>query len=261
MAAPYGKFAIKLSKWMSPLAVENHIFRPLVSIGAFSFFIGWFENRNWDYHTDLPSSEKGWFLFIWLSIYFVWRTFISNFICYILASEEAEGSKKVSLVVSIPYLFFYVPLGFYLRRTCAVITGDIEAYEWVLVVFLVFFMVLNAYSDIRMNVRRNSEGKLYDYIGKYLSEKQIFEDFSTTRGVYRAVALPPNYLFEMVHWLILCLFAVEWEVFWTFVCLFIFLFVRAAWQKRWYHEPTEVVEQLLEEKATKESSVKDKITF
>lgn len=261
MAAPYGKFSIRQSKWMSPLAVENHIFRPLLTLGVFSFFIGWFENKNWDYHTDLPSSQKGWFLFIWLSIYFVWRTFIANFVCYILSSKEATGDKKVSLLVSIPYLFFYIPLGFYLRRVCAMIQDDIEAYEWVLVAFLIFFMLLNAYSDIKMNTRRNEEGKLYDYIGKYLSEKQLFEDFSSTHGMYRAVAFPPNYLFEIVHWLILSLFTVQWELFWTFCCIFIFLFVRAAWQKRWYQEPVQVVNQSLKQQETQENSVKNKITF
>ena len=82
MPAPYGKFSYIKHKILPFPLIPSYVFSFVVTIGFVTFFIGWFED-GWKYRSDTPSTDRGWLVFISLSIYIAVRVLI-NFIYLLL---------------------------------------------------------------------------------------------------------------------------------------------------------------------------------
>lgn len=236
--SPYGKFSIKWSGWNDRFSISNKFFKPLITIGFYTFFIGWIDEE-WNYYNKWPSNTRGWLLLIWLNIYFGWRTFLSHLsINSISKIEELEGEKRVPIWLPIVYLLFFAPAGMFLREMCAKSTEDLKFYEYVLIFFAALAFVMNGHVDITMNINRE-KGKAYDYIGTYLCERQIFKLYDAMFFLYDYMMIPPNYAFDIIHWFFFLFVAYSWEGVWFVACIIVFLLVRGVGQKYWYRLKTE----------------------
>ena len=230
--APYGKFSIRWNGWSDMLSVSNENFKPLITIGFFTFFIGWFDD-DWTYFSTWPTATRGWVLLLWLNAYFVWRTFLSHLsIISVIGTSGVEGKKRVPIWLPIVYLLFFGPIGSYLRGMTTRATADIVAYEYIFIVVSVLALGMNMYVDVSMNSERVKEtrGTSYEYIGKYLCEREIFESLGATFVFYDYMMLPPNYALEVIHWFFFMFVAWSWEGVWFTACVTVFLIVRGSGQ-------------------------------
>jgi hypothetical protein len=242
--APYGKFSIEWNGWWETLSISNENFKPLVTFGFYTFFIGWFDD-DWGYFSSWPTATRGWVLLVWLNLYFVWRTFLSHLtIISIIETSEVEGKKRVPIWLPIVYLLFFGPAGLYLRGMTTRATHEIVSYEYILIVVSALALGMNMYVDVFTNRERIKEnkGKKYQYIGKYLCEREIFQSLSSTFVFYDYMMLPPNYAFEVIHWFFFMFIAWSWEGVWFSACVTAFLIVRGSGQKKWYRMKAEAGE-------------------
>lgn len=267
MPAPYGKYSYMEHKnKCSPkiLLLPSWLFSMTVPFGFLTFFIGWFEGDPLTLYSDHPSTDRGWLVFVSLCIYYVSKIGINFFYT---KDETIRGTKKVHLFWIVPYLLFWVPAGSYWRRAVVNIDKPLELYDVALCLLALGLFGMNIYSDINKNEKRKKEEvkqeevKPYKVIGKYLNEKQIYEDFASLRGLYHATSLPPNYMFEVAFWFVFIFISWSWEGLWWFCCIFFFLFSRGLWQKRWYEEPIIKEEELMTEQVQLRVPVQGKITF
>ena len=233
MPAPYGKFSAK----KAPLAViPSDWFYPLITVWFVTFYIGWLEDGEIKQEWPTSDNPRGQFLLVWLSIYFFCRTILSPFACMAANEDDSNrGEKTVSLLLIIPYFFFWGPAGIFWRRAVTKIDAPLESYDYILMVLAAIFLALNLYSDINTNHKRhNGKEDIGPWCGKYLDEEQLYEDFSSMKGLWHTFSLPPNYMFEVAHWFIVIFLSRSWEGLWWFCSIFMFLLTRGVWQKKWY---------------------------
>lgn len=253
--APFGKFS---HVWSVPwyFKVYSSLFRGSTTLWFVTIIIGWWENETvkWEW----PTSDRGLFVFVWLCIYWVFRTFIAPMLNFVaLDDKTVVGDKKVFVLWIIPYIGFWAPAGIFWRRATTKIDAPIEPYDYILIFLLLFFGVLNVHSEWRMNKKRSSVTKKLQTIGKYLDEEQIYEDYASMKKQWHMLSLPPNYMFEVAHWFIFIFVSHCWEGLWWFLCIFMFLLTRGVWQKKWYL--TECVPKPIEPAQTQQNTVEESI--
>jgi len=236
MPAPYGKFSYQEHNYLTFLLIPSWIFSIFTHAGFAVVVAGWFEG-DWVWHNGMAKEGRGMLLLVILCVYILVRVLSPLFYQAISNIDEARGTKKVNLLWLVPYFAFWVPAGFYWRRAVATSHKPLELYDIVLCLLAFIFWALNVYSDFNKNNKRNEQGKPYTVIGKYLDQKQIYEDFSSLEKLYHVASLPPNYQFEIAFWFVFIFISWNWEGLWWFCCMFLFLFTRGVWQKTWYEEP------------------------
>ena len=233
MPAPYGKFSYQKHETCS-FVISSYWVSTLSHAGLFSMAIGWFEG-DWIWKTDAVMEGRGMLIFILLIIYTVVRVASPLLYC---GMQSSENKKFVNPLWLLPYFGFWIPAGFYWRRAVSVIDRPLEAYDYILCIIAVIFWMLNVYSDFSKNRKRYKDDvKEYTVIGKYLSKKQIYEQFTSLERMYHIASLPPNYTFEIAFWFVFIFISWSWEGIWWFCCMFAFLFTRGVWQRTWYDEP------------------------
>ena len=258
MPSPFGKFSIKDPPSWTCTIVPNNVFRVLIFVWFGTIYSGWFEGEDWIWYHTWPSSNRGWFVLIWLSVYYALKL-ISAPVFETYSGDNAV-KKKVPLLAFFPYIFFWGPAGWYWRRASSTVDVKLEYYDYILMVLLVLFLALNLYTDVSKNIRRQIEGKLYSN-GWYLSEEQLYDNFSSMKGLWHTFSLPPNYMFEVAHWFVFIFISHSWEGLWWFCSIFMFLVTRGVWQKKWYRVKTvaSVVTQM--EVKEEEQLIPQKLTF
>ena len=245
--APYGKFS---QRWI--LNVPGTYINGLLTVGFFACYAGWID-EDWAYKTDFPTSARGWFILMYLTVFFAWRTFVSHMVYACIV----ENTKESSVLILVPYLLYYVPVGFYFRRCAALAGGAFAPHEYVLMAVLVFLFAMNAYADVSKNLRRKN-ARRYE-LGRYLNEREIFHAFSSFVPIYKILGLPPNYSLELIHWFVFVFLTNAWEGWWWFVCCAVWLITRGIWQRRWYATPSSA--PVSNEPSQSPRSVADVITF
>lgn len=258
MPAPYGKFAINDPPAWTVSIVPNSVFRVLIFIWFGTLYWGWFEGVDWTFYNTWPTSNRGMFILIWLSVYYVWR--LVSPAAFSAYGGNYVGDKKVSLFAFFLYAFFWGPAGWYWRKAASTVSVELEFYDYILMILLALFLGLNVYSDITKNdIREN--GKEFQGIGRYLNEAQLYERFSSLEGLWNTFSLPPNYMFEVAHWFVFIFVSHSWQGLWWFCCIFMFLVTRGVWQKKWYR--TETVSSIVSEEANASTvgEVQRKLTF
>lgn len=258
MPSPYGKFTIQDSPDWAAAIVPNNVFRGIIYIWFGTLYMGWFEGQDWILYQTWPSSSRGWFVLIWLSIYFVIKL-ISPAI-FEAYSGNFTDEKKVSLWALVPYIFFWGPAGWYWRRASSTVDVDLEYYDYILMVLLVLFLALNLYSDVLKNIRRQIEGTRY-LNGWYLKEEQIYDNFFSMKGLWQTFSLPPNYMFEVAHWFVFIFISHSWEGLWWFCSIVMFLLTRGLWQKKWYRVKTVASVAIKMEENESTADIPQKLTF
>ena len=249
MPAPYGKFSYHKHNCIKILNIPSILFNYLIHIGFVTFFVGYLDDNPIKFYNGLNLNNRGWAVFIWLSLYYLLKIFVNT----IYPKDEiTRGTKMVNLLWTVPYLLFWAPAGFYLRRAVNNIIEPLYLYDYVLILLGAVFLIMNLYSDILKNEKRKMDDvKTYAIVGKYLNQDQIYNDFYSLRNLF----LPPNYILELCHWFIFIFVCRKWESLWFSCCIFSFLFTRGIWQKKWYDEP------LQNEKVEKLNVKNKKITF
>lgn len=258
MPSPFGKFTIKDPPRWTVSIIPNNVFRVLIFVWFGTIYIGWFEGEDWIWHHSWPSSDRGWFVFIWLTVYYVMKL-ISAPVFETYSGDKAV-KKKVPLLAFVPYIFFWGPAGFYWRRASSTVDVKLEYYDYILMVLLVLFLALNLYTDVSKNIRRETEGKKYSN-GWYLREEQLYDNFSSMKGLWHTFSLPPNYMFEVAHWFVFIFISHSWEGLWWFCSIFMFLVTRGVWQKKWYRVETVASVVTKMEAKEEEQLIPQKLTF
>lgn len=252
---PFGKFANS----SLPLQLNARIVKALFSFGIFSILFGWIENNKW--HADLPQDTKGWIVFIYVLIHFLWRSVASHIVFHHLTSSSDEnivGRKQASFLLVLVGLSYYIPVGFFFRRLSVHIKDDgLQEYEYLFFIAAIVCLSLNAYSDIVYNSNRDTRRKISEYYGRYATLDELRESFDSIINI----GLPPNYFFEIGEWFFFTLFVGRWETFWWFISCLFFLIPRSMWQMRWYYTsvPKEITVSV--PKVQKNIMAKSKINF
>lgn len=251
---PLGKF----SNPSLPLQVNARVVQVLLSFGAFAMLFGWTEDGTW--HTKLPTSTKGWIVFIFILVHFSWRSIISQIVFNHLTDNSEEdiiGKKQASFLIAVVSFAYYIPVGFFFRRLSVQIANEsLQEHEYIFLVASILCLMLNAYVDISMNTNRESRKKITEYYGRYASVEELRESFDSILRI----GLPPNYFFEIAEWFFFALFIARWETFWWFITILLLMIPRAMWQMRWYYtKKTKEIAVALP--VVKTNNVKSKMNF
>lgn len=253
---PFGKFANS----SLPLQINSSVVRALFTFGVFSMLFGWTENNEW--HTKLPQITKGWIVFIFILVHFLWRSVASHIVFnhFTLNSDvDIVGEKQASFLLAIVGLCYYIPVGFFFRRLSVQIKDEsLQEYEYLFLVAAIVCLTLNAYADLEYNLKRDTRKKISQYYGRYASLNELRESFDSIINI----GLPPNYFFEIAEWFFFTLFVGRWETFWWFISCLLFLIPRSMWQMRWYYTtstPKEITVPV--PKIQKTPMAKSKINF
>lgn len=256
MPAPYGKFCNP----SLPLQIPNRCIYPFLSIGFFSFFFGWFEGEDLVYHNDMPTCAKGWIVFLFLTVHFVWRTFLSHLVFSYVTGDDVDlvGTKRASLLIVPFYFAYYVPLGFLFRRMAHMISGSIETHEYIFMAAMFGGFLLHAVADVWKNMERSARGdKVTAYLGSYVPLSGFDHLW---KSVIDGLQFPPNYFFELVQWAFFMVFVGRWEAVWWFASCVLWLVSRGTWQLKWYkHDPEEEATEPLRTQPQRASNARNMV--
>ena len=215
MPAPYGKFSYHKHNCIKILNIPSILFNYLIHIGFVTFFVGYLDDNPIKFYNGLNLNNRGWAVFIWLSIYYLVKIFVNT----IYPKDEiTRGTKMVNLLFSVPYLLFWAPAGFYLRRAVNNIIEPLYLYDYVLLLLGTVFLIMNLYSDILKNEKRKMDDvKTYAIVGKYLIKIKFIRFLFFKKSVFAT-----KLYFGTMSLVYFYIRLQKWESLWFFVAFFHF---------------------------------------